>query len=287
MKHNINLLRRFTRIMGRAGVLVMALFVAAPASGQQQALPDNDDFIIANVQILGTNRAMGTLIYLSSDLQAGTTKDREGIQDALKRLWRLGMFKSIEILQDSVKSDSVYLTIQVEEHPKLNEFDISGNDELKTKDVRELVTMYQGQYISQLKFRKVVEKLKEEYLKKGYLPAEQTFEISNVDEEGALVVVGNSPGQDTREGRVVDPEAEGHDPAPDDHHGPAGSEADDAEGQSQQKRAGDHELDLAEPGHQTPDQSSLDDGGHEPDEEHVASGDGSGGQHLIHPRLID
>ena len=173
---------------GMACLLIFGTGIVPVVLGQE-AKGTDDDFVIANVQILGTSRAMGSIIYMSSDLKAGTTKDREGIQNSLKRLWSLGQFSSIEILQDSIHADSVYLTIQVKEHPRMKEFEINGNDEMKTKEVREHITMYPGQYVNQQRLKAVVEKLKEEYVKKGYLHANPAFELETADDNDALVNV--------------------------------------------------------------------------------------------------
>lgn len=82
------------------------------------------------------------------------------------------MFQDVQVLLDREVGDGVYLIIKVEESPRLDKIEYTGNKKLKKKDLEKELDLFKGQVLSPGDLAKARRKLKKVYEKKGYLLAE-------------------------------------------------------------------------------------------------------------------
>jgi len=152
-------------------ILVIVLFQAGVLSAQQTG---QQQFNLLGLSVKGNESASAEVIRANSGLQIDEELTAEKIQKAIDRLWGLGLFSDIQILVDRQTPGGVYLVIQVEERPRLNEVMYRGNKKINDDKFDEELEFIPGQVISQEDIHNAAKKMKELYKEKNFLLAEIT-----------------------------------------------------------------------------------------------------------------
>ena len=99
------------------------------------------------------------------------------IQAATKKLYRLGLFKTVDFFVTKEADSAVSLLCKVTEFPIVENIEFSGNKKLKQKDLEEKMTLKKGQVASDALLFDNIVIMKKLYAQKGYLLAEITSEL--------------------------------------------------------------------------------------------------------------
>lgn len=126
---------------------------------------------LVDLTVEGNRTADANFIKLNSGLTVNEEITGEDIQKAIKQLWNLKMFSDIQVLLAKQVGESVYLTIQVEEYPRLEKIELDGNKKIKKKDIEKELNFFKGQVINIHQVKKAQKKIKRLYEAKGYLLA--------------------------------------------------------------------------------------------------------------------
>ncbi len=143
---------------------------------------------IVGLSVSGNKATDGNFIKLNSGLREGEKVTSEEIQKAIKTLWRLSWFSDIQILLDKQVDDDVYLTIQVEEYPRLEKIELEGNKKIKKKDIEKELDFYRGQVVNQQEVSRAQKKVRKLYEEKGYLLVEIESSLRDADVDGKKVL---------------------------------------------------------------------------------------------------
>lgn len=92
----------------------------------------------------------------------------EDIPDAIKRLFRSGLFSDVEILIAEKTSSDISLIIKVTEKPRLIEYKIRGVKKSQRKDLEDLIVITPGVAITDAIIAKSENTIKRFYKEKGY-----------------------------------------------------------------------------------------------------------------------
>lgn len=144
---------------------------------------------VLGVSVEGNETTDANMIRMQSGLMPGNEFGAEGIQDAVRKLWRLNLFSDIRIIVDRQVADGYYLTIQVEEYPRLERVELQGNKKLKKDDIDEILNYYSGQIISPTTLARSKTKLLDEYKDKGFLLADIDIEQRPGEVDSNRVIV--------------------------------------------------------------------------------------------------
>jgi len=87
--------------------------------------------------VTGNSTTDEQLIRINSGLKVGSALRGEDVQQAIRQLWSLKRFQSVEVVLQREVADGVYLEIQVVELPRLRGLEILGTDKLSKTRVRE------------------------------------------------------------------------------------------------------------------------------------------------------
>ncbi len=138
---------------------------------QQQAKPEV--YKILGISVEGQRFANASAIIANTGLKIGDdiTIPGEQTKQAIQRLYNLKLFEDIKIFIERRIQDGVYLLITVKENLRLEEIEITGNDELDEDDILKKINLVKGQIITAYDLSAVVRTLKAEYDKEGYLNA--------------------------------------------------------------------------------------------------------------------
>ncbi|MBD3314171.1 MAG: outer membrane protein assembly factor BamA, partial [Chitinivibrionales bacterium] len=105
-------------------------------------------------------------------IRKGEEVDGEAIQQAIRTLYRLGLFSSVDIYVENETDSTVSLLVEVEENPICEEVVFSGNKKIKERELEEKVTIRQGQVVGEAVLFRNVQALKDLYADEGYLLAD-------------------------------------------------------------------------------------------------------------------
>ncbi|MFO7892040.1 MAG: outer membrane protein assembly factor BamA [bacterium] len=163
-------------------LLIILLLVSLSAYGQQMG-----SVTLLGLSVEGNRISEEEVIKMSSGLNEGTDINLEDIQACIKQLWSLGLFSDVKVILDSSTQKGVYLTIKVEEYPRLEKIIIEGNKKIKKEKLEEELGFYRGQILSAGKIAEGKKRLKKKYSEKGYVLAEINTEVYEAEKEGLAV----------------------------------------------------------------------------------------------------
>ena len=156
-----------TLLQRRYFIPLIALLLILPLAGIAQ----KRSVKILGLSVEGNKTVDASMIRLSSGLNIGSEVTGDGVQEAIRQLWRLSLFSDVQILVDRELADGAYLTIHVEEHPRLEKVEIEGNKKLKKDDIESILNFYPGQVVSPTLISRAKSKIYDKYKEKGYLLA--------------------------------------------------------------------------------------------------------------------
>jgi outer membrane protein insertion porin family len=133
---------------------------------------------LAPAKILDTLMIEGLFIQQPSvvenaiGLKKGNEFTSPDIQAAIKNLYRLGYFRSIDLFAAKETDSTVSLQCKVVEFPVVELIEFSGNKKIKPKDLEEKLTLKKGLVASDALLFDNVTVIKKQYAQKGYLLAD-------------------------------------------------------------------------------------------------------------------
>ena len=116
-----------------------------------------------------------SIIAQASGLIAGeivTLPGDEAIADAVRSVYRLGLFSDVKIVEERRAGDGVYLSIEVKEEPRLAEYTFSGIKKGQQKDLREKAPLLKGSPVRPSDIERTDRQIKQYFRDKGYLLAQ-------------------------------------------------------------------------------------------------------------------
>ncbi len=144
------------------------------ASGQER--------VISSVEVQGNETVDRTLILSVADLPIGSPLTATATQDAIRRIYSLGLFKDVRIEGES-SDDEIAVYIVVEEFLRLKDILYEGNKKIDDKDLDEVLLAKRGQVITPNLVQNSVNAMLDLYREKGYFLA--SIESEQYDAEHA------------------------------------------------------------------------------------------------------
>jgi outer membrane protein insertion porin family len=143
--------------------------------------------VITGIEVAGNTGVESSLITNMSGLVVGSEVNVNDIQEAIQRLYAMNLFSDIQILGTESEA-GIKLTISVKEFPRVGELEISGNNKLKTKDIKDKLKITLGKIITPSDVKAAVDQIKSLYVEKGYLSATVQSELVPTDYPGQVVL---------------------------------------------------------------------------------------------------
>ncbi len=137
------------------------------------------NYKILGISVEGNKTADATTIIANSGLKVGNELEIPGdaTNNAIKRLWNLGIFNDIQIIIDKKIGNGVFLLIKVEELKRVEDIQVTGNDELDEEDIIKEIPIVKGQTLKPQDVKEAQVKIKKMYEDEGYLNAKITPEL--------------------------------------------------------------------------------------------------------------
>ena len=127
-------------------------------------------YSINEVTVRGNETTREQFILNASSLTKGSmiTYPGDEIPEALKRLYRSGLFSDVKILISGKTATTLDLVIEVTEQPRLIKFDIKGVKRSQRRDLRDEINISPGGAITDATKAQAANTIKRFYKEKGY-----------------------------------------------------------------------------------------------------------------------
>jgi outer membrane protein insertion porin family len=163
--------------MKRSDIILIVIIALIPLS---QAYSQGKIRLLG-LSVEGHKTADQGLILANSGMVVGSEITGDDIQLAIRQIWNLGLFSDVRIMLDKELPEGAILKIVVEEFPRLEKIEVSGNKKLKKGDIEKLLDFFPGQVLRPDQTNEARNKLIDKYAEDGYLLAK--IEISSAQDE--------------------------------------------------------------------------------------------------------
>jgi outer membrane protein insertion porin family len=169
---------------------------------------------LVGLSVSGNETTDEMLVRINSGLREGAELSQEDIQQAIRQLWSLERFSSVEILLARESEEGLFLEIVVEELPVVEHIDILGNDKLKKRTLKEAIKSHVrlGRPVTDLAIFELAKSIRQLYLKEGFRLAEVEVAMRDVVENHGSLYIVIKEGPKLRIGEV---EIRGNEQVPD------------------------------------------------------------------------
>ncbi|MCX8109974.1 MAG: outer membrane protein assembly factor BamA [Syntrophorhabdaceae bacterium] len=131
---------------------------------------------IIKLEIIGNDKIDRGYIMNNIKTRENDPYDLEKLREDLKNIYKTGFFSDIQIdVKDTDKGKTV--TFVVIERQTIDAIYISGNEKVKTNDIKEKLKIKTNTVLNTEKIKESIEEIKKLYASKGYYATKVTYEI--------------------------------------------------------------------------------------------------------------
>ncbi len=174
-------------------ILLLALFLfgALHQIKAQERVPFGQEkkYILADVNLVGKLSFNSQTVVTFAGLEKGQeiTIPGEEISNAIKKLGKLGLFDEISFYINKIQNDSIYLDLQMEELPKLNDVKFTGIKKTKVESLIKDTGLDKGKVVNENLITTTKNYIENKYKKDGYFNSKVT--INTVKDTSAVNLV--------------------------------------------------------------------------------------------------
>ncbi|HXV35956.1 MAG TPA: outer membrane protein assembly factor BamA, partial [Myxococcota bacterium] len=141
---------------------------------------------VAEVRVRGNRRIEADAIKARILTQPGGQYSPTQIAKDLTAVHALGFFRDVRILRESSPAGLI-VTFEVEEYPVVRQISISGNDNVDSDDIRDILTLTTGSSLDYPLLYENRARIEGLYRAQGYYLAEVSYEIAELGEASVSV----------------------------------------------------------------------------------------------------
>lgn len=130
--------------------------------------------VVSAINVAGNRRVEPDAVRAAMATKVGQHLDPARITSDLHALFALGYFSDVQFDAAPAEGGKITLTVRVQEKPAIRDVRLSGNDELSTDDLRDLVDLHASQILDPEALRRNAKKIQDKYVEKGFYLAEVT-----------------------------------------------------------------------------------------------------------------
>lgn len=132
---------------------LIPVFAAAQTMGGFEVDYKNPkEYTIGGIQVKGTQFLDKEVLIMLSGLRVGekVVVPGEKFSKAIQNLWKQGLFGDVRIVVDRVEGETMFLTYELEEKPRLSRFTFSRNlKKGQVDDINEQLKVYRGKIVTE------------------------------------------------------------------------------------------------------------------------------------------
>ncbi len=131
---------------------------------------------VQKILFSGNRKVEDDAIRVNLRTQRGLALTQDLLRDDVKAIWRMGFFEDVQVETTNVPG-GVNVVFVVKEKPSIRKIYVSGHDELGLTKVNEVLDIKKEQILDLAKIKKNVEKIREQYVQRGFYMAEVNYEL--------------------------------------------------------------------------------------------------------------
>lgn len=149
------------------------------------------EYTILSVTVEGNENSRTQFIVNASSLIEGTkiTNPGEEIPDAIKRLYRVGLFSDVKVYITEKTATGVHLLIKVQEQPRLLEYKLEGIKRSERRDLKDEIYLVPGTAITNANIEQTKSSIRRFFRDKGYWFTEIETEVKETESENRSVLI--------------------------------------------------------------------------------------------------
>lgn len=149
------------------------------------------EYTVLGLEVRGNEFTREQFIINASSLNEGTTITYPGIDisEAIKRLYRVGLFSDVKVFVTEKTLTGIRLVIEVTEQPRMYEYKIEGVKRSERRDLKKEITLLAGIAITEANIAQAKNKIYKFYKDKGlwFTEVEVKTEPSEVENRSNLI----------------------------------------------------------------------------------------------------
>jgi outer membrane protein insertion porin family len=128
-------------------------------------------YIIAGIEVSGLNVLDKTAMLSLTGLRIGDEIKipGDGISGAIRKLWKHGLVGDVVISVQKIEGTNVYLSIELTERPRLNDFYFVGISKGSQTSLKDDMKLIKGKIVNDATIRNAELSVKKHFVKKGFL----------------------------------------------------------------------------------------------------------------------
>ncbi|MFC1509445.1 POTRA domain-containing protein [Candidatus Omnitrophota bacterium] len=162
-------------------ILFVLLLFCQPVSAQERN-------IIKEIVVTSNYNVPATLVINQSGLKVGNPLSGDSASQAIRTLWRLGIFSDVRIKSEPVDG-GLKINIDVKLLPVVNEITTDGFDEISKEEAITAIGIVRNQAVGDRKIAKMTNQLLDMYKEKGFLLADVNFHVTPVPTDSTKIDV--------------------------------------------------------------------------------------------------
>ncbi len=176
-----------TKIVFRSLILIFFLFMIFSDSTAQVKLGEDlidvdysnpQKYEIGGITVSGVKYLDPNVLIMLSGFRIGdeVTIPGDDISNAIRNLWKQGLFKDIKISVTARQRDVLFLDIHLKERPRLTKFSFDGIRRAEADNLRDEINITSGDVVTDNLILSIKRIIKNHYYNKGYLDCEINIE---------------------------------------------------------------------------------------------------------------
>ena len=168
---------------------IFMLFLNYFSFSQETKIESGKQYILANIKVTGKVSYNEQTITTFTGLEKGEQiiVPGEEIGNAIKKLWKLGLFSDVAFYLDKIEGDSIYLELNLHELPKLQEAKITGVKKSKAEELLKDADLKKGKVVNENLITTTKNYFENKYKKDGFYNTKVAIGTKEVDSTEALV----------------------------------------------------------------------------------------------------
>ncbi len=153
--------------------LTVGVHAQSPVDSVSYAAPK--EYTIGGIEVTGAEFTDKNVIKLLSTLTVGDKIVLPGDKssDAIKSLWKQGLFEDIKLFKEKIIGDAIFLRIDVTERPRLSKFSFKGNVKKNEADeMRNKIRMVRERVVTDYTSGFIKNTVRDYYVNKGFYNAQ-------------------------------------------------------------------------------------------------------------------
>ena len=156
-----------------------SLLAQEPIHGSVHDYSAVKEYEIGGIQVVGTKYLDENILISFSELRVGDriTLPGDEIPDAIKKLWKQGLFADVQIYASRIVNDEIiFLEIHLKELPRLTRYRFEGARNPEVDELRENLSLLTGRILDENTKNNIIIQTKDYYVNRGFLLAKVDLE---------------------------------------------------------------------------------------------------------------